>query len=193
MTLVPNLKVSVGVGAVKKEHAFDLGCDKQKVIIECKSHRWTTGDNVPSAKLTVWNEAMYYFASAPNEYRKIMFVLKDVSDKRDETLAEYYLRTYEHLVPSDVEFWEYDEITKEAKKCKHLTHMSLPPVNRQYKIKGIKIGVFSLCQFNRSPTLAFIQVTSSYCNKQILRVFYTAVLKACRAVAEMAGVLEYIG
>jgi len=58
--LVPNLKVSVGVGAVKKEHAFDLGCDKQKVIIECKSHRWTTGDNVPSAKLTVWNEAMYY-------------------------------------------------------------------------------------------------------------------------------------
>jgi len=99
--LVPDHKVLVGVGAIKKKHAFDLGCESQKVIVECKSHRWTTGGNVPSAKMTVWNEAMYYFQTAPQSYRKIMFVLKDKSEKRNETLAEYYLRTYNHGVPLD--------------------------------------------------------------------------------------------
>lgn len=112
LALQPNIKVPVGIEGKQKLHAFDLGCEEQKVIVECKSHRWTTGDNVPSAKMTVWNEAMYYFLAAPNGYRKIMFVLKDYSSKRGETLAEYYLRTYEHLVPADVEIWEYDEKTK---------------------------------------------------------------------------------
>ena len=114
--LTNNLKVPVGVGNKKKEHAFDLGSKKQKIIVECKSHRWTSGDNVPSAKMTVWNEAMYYFSVAPKGYRKIMFVLKDMSKKRKQTIAEYYLHTYNHLVPNDVEFWEYDEATKKAKE-----------------------------------------------------------------------------
>lgn len=96
----------------KKNHRFDLGTPagaEDKIIIECKSHRWTSGDNVPSAKLTVWNEAMYYFHLAPPEYRKIFFILRDYSNKRNETLGEYYIRTYGHLIPSDVEIMEYDE------------------------------------------------------------------------------------
>jgi hypothetical protein len=114
LSLDLNIRVLVGVEDKRKIHAFDLGCEEQKIIVECKSHRWTTGDNVPSAKLTVWNEAMYYFHAAPSGYRKIMFVLKHYSNKRQETLAEYYLRTYQHLVPSDVELWEFDESTKTA-------------------------------------------------------------------------------
>jgi hypothetical protein len=31
-----------------------------------------------------------------------------------ETLAEYYIRTYSHLIPNDVELWEYDESTMAA-------------------------------------------------------------------------------
>jgi hypothetical protein len=96
----------------KKNHRFDLGSPsnaEDKIIIECKSHRWTSGDNVPSAKLTVWNEAMYYFYLAPVDYRKILFILRDYSNKRNETLGEYYIRTYGHLIPSDVEMMEYDE------------------------------------------------------------------------------------
>ena len=85
-----------------------------KTIVECKSHRWTSGRNVPSAKLTVWNEAMLYFIAAPCEYRKIMFVLRDYCSKREETLAGYYVRTYSHLIPAEVEFWEYDESTSKA-------------------------------------------------------------------------------
>jgi hypothetical protein len=100
--------VDIGVGAAKKSHAFDLGCSSQKILVECKSHRWTAGHNVPSAKLTVWNEAMYYFHAAPPEYKKILFVLKDLRRGTGESLANYYLRTYGHLVPAGVEFWEYD-------------------------------------------------------------------------------------
>lgn len=111
-----DVKIEVGIESIKKYHAFDLGCMDKKVIVECKSHRWTSGANVPSAKLTVWNEAMYYFVAAPVGYRKIMFVLYDFSEKREESLAEYYLRTYKHLVPDDVEFWEYNESTQNAVK-----------------------------------------------------------------------------
>lgn len=110
-----NIKVPIGIGDIKKDHAFDLGCLNQKLLVECKSHKWTApNDNVPSAKLTVWNEAMYYFLATPPGYRKIMFVLRDYSEKRSETLAEYYIRTYSHLIPEDVELWEYDELTMSA-------------------------------------------------------------------------------
>lgn len=101
--------VEVGVGNIRKSHLFDLGSDYPPVIVECKSHRWTSGANVPSAKMTVWNEAMYYFACAPDKYRKILFVLRDARTTTGETLAEYYVRTYSHLIPPKVEIWEFDE------------------------------------------------------------------------------------
>jgi hypothetical protein len=70
LSLGLNIKIPVGIGGLKKNHAFDLGCPNQRVLVECKSHKWTTpNDNVPSAKLTVWNEAMYYFFSTPPSFR----------------------------------------------------------------------------------------------------------------------------
>lgn len=111
-----SLKVEVGIASTKKLHAFDLGCAKRKWLVECKSHRWTAGHNIPSAKLTVWNEAMYYFYAAPHEYKKILFVLKDLRRGTGESLSGYYLRTHSHLVPAGVEVWEYDEQTGAAKQ-----------------------------------------------------------------------------
>jgi len=64
--------------------------------------------------MTVWNEAMYYFHLAPENYQKILFVLRHYSPKKKETLAEYYIRTYAHLIPNSVEIWEYDEEPKEV-------------------------------------------------------------------------------
>jgi len=61
---------------------------------------------------------MFFFYVAPSCYRKILFVLRDVNRKRNETLGEYYLRTNPHLIPSDVEVWEYDEKQGTAKKLK---------------------------------------------------------------------------
>lgn len=119
INLSKKFEVQVGVsGTKKKKHAFDLGCADQKILVECKSHRWTSGGHPPSAKLTTWNEAMLYFWAAPSKYRKVMFVLKDV--RRNESLAEYYLRRYFHLIPAGVEFWEYCE-----KSCR-VTKLVIP-------------------------------------------------------------------
>lgn len=118
LRLHPGHSVEIGVGSIKKQHAFDLGCSEHKVIVECKSHRWTAGHNVPSAKLTVWNEAMYYFLISPTTYRKIMFVLKDLRRGDGESLASYYLRMHTHLIPAGVEFWEYDVATGVASRVR---------------------------------------------------------------------------
>ncbi len=51
---------------------------------------------------------MYYFLLAPRRFRKVLFVLRDFSEERGESLAEYYTKNYGHLIPDDVEIWEYD-------------------------------------------------------------------------------------
>lgn len=112
-----NFLLPVGWGKKEKAHAFDLGNEDQKIIVECQSHKWTIpGDKVPSTKFAVWNRAMYLFLVSPESYKKIMFVLKDYSARRDETLAQYYLRRYAHLIPESVEVWEFDEIFRTVEK-----------------------------------------------------------------------------
>lgn len=54
---------------------------------------------------------MYYFAVAPLGFRKVFFVLRDHSESRGLTLAEHYVSRYLHLIPEDVEIWEFDEET----------------------------------------------------------------------------------
>jgi hypothetical protein len=106
----------VGVADLKKMHRFDLGSENPSVLVECKSHTWTQSGNPPSAKLAVWNEAMYYFHLAPGNYRKVLFVLKH--SRRDVSLASYYLKTYSHLVPPSVEVWEYDTTSGTAERLR---------------------------------------------------------------------------
>jgi len=114
--LTPNISISIGINQKQKPHKFDLGNDTKKIIVECKSHTWTESGNVPSAKMTTWDQAMYYFYVCPSGYRKIFIVLKDYCSKRKETLCDYYLRTKEHLIPEDVEIWEFDQLTMAAEK-----------------------------------------------------------------------------
>ena len=126
-TLRKNFKLRIGIYD-QKPHKFDIGCFELKVIIECKSHTWTSGGNVPSAKLATWDQAMLYFYLAPRSYRKIFFAKKDVNRKSKESLCHYYLRTHSHVIPDEVEFFEADEdkgkiekidfdLTKEENKC----------------------------------------------------------------------------
>jgi hypothetical protein len=115
--LTPGMAVEIGING-RKLHNFDLGDEQKKIVVECKAHTWTEGGNVPSAKMTAWNQAMFFFHAAPSDYRKILFVLKDFSQKRNETLAEYYIRTNPHLIPIDVEVWEYNEQQDTAKRIK---------------------------------------------------------------------------
>ena len=107
LRFIPHYSINIGITA-KKYHKFDLVDTDQNVIVECKAHTWTEGKNVPSAKMTTWNEAMLYFFVTPNVFRKILVVLRDYSSEKKETLGQYYLRTYQHLIPDNVEVWEYD-------------------------------------------------------------------------------------
>jgi hypothetical protein len=99
--------VQVGAGSEKKIRTFDLGSTSPPTLVECKCHRWTEGGNAPSAKLSVWNEAMFYFLIAPPHYRKILATLAD--SRRSESIADHYVRRFRHLVPRGVEIWELSE------------------------------------------------------------------------------------
>jgi hypothetical protein len=110
--LSKKFSIPIGLSSLKKSHKFDLGSGQPPILIECKAHTWTEGDNAPSAKLSVWNEAMFYFVAAPATYRKVLFVLKSV--RHGESLAHYYIRRYEHFIPKDVEIWEYEPETNSA-------------------------------------------------------------------------------
>lgn len=118
INLHKDISIEIGINKFKKPHKYDLGNPKEKILVECKSHTWTKSDNVPSAKITTWDQAMFYFVATPSGYRKVFIVLRDYSDKRDETLCDYYLRTKRHLIPDDVEIWEFDEIKLEATRKK---------------------------------------------------------------------------
>ena len=106
-----NHKVAVGIASQKKEHAFDLGSENPKVIVECKAQTWTEGNRVPSAKMKNWAEAMFYFHMAPTAYRKIFLVERSVRETTGETLLSYFIRTQFHMIPCGVEFWELDSVT----------------------------------------------------------------------------------
>jgi hypothetical protein len=113
--LQPNYSVPIGVGRRKKKHRFDLGCEDPPILIECKSHNFTVSGNMPSAKITVWNEAMYFFQLAPKKYRKVLFVLEAMHVRKTDSLATCYVRNYGHLIPAGVEIVEYNVRTKRAR------------------------------------------------------------------------------
>jgi len=115
--LTPGISIEIGISG-RKPHKFDLGDHGGKILIECKSHTWTEGGNVPSAKITTWDQAMFYFHAAPSGFRKVLFVLRDFNQKRHETLGQYYVRTKWHLIPEDVEIWEFDEAKNTAARIK---------------------------------------------------------------------------
>ena len=45
--------------------------------------------------------------------------LRDYCISREQTLAEYYLGRYHHLVPGDVEIWELDEVAMSIRVLPH--------------------------------------------------------------------------
>ena len=118
LSLIEPFTISIGIAELKKNHRFDLGSENPAVLVECKSHDWTETGNMPSAKVTVWNEAMYYFFLAPSHFRKILFVLESRHVRQSETLAEYYVRINGHLIPKDVSIIEFNPESKAARYVK---------------------------------------------------------------------------
>jgi hypothetical protein len=111
--LAPGFGVPVGY-KLKKTHKFDLGSEKPPILVECKSYTWTSGGNSPSAKIRSLNEVMLLFSVAPTNFRKILFVLKDL--RRGMSLASHYVKTQGHLIGPGIEIWEFDLSTLSAER-----------------------------------------------------------------------------
>lgn len=86
------------IGNPAKQHKFDLVSSDGRYVGEAKNYSWTVSDNVPSAKMAFTNEAVFYLLHLPATIKRFVVMRKDVSPKRGETLATYYLRTNRHLL-----------------------------------------------------------------------------------------------
>ena len=104
--LEPEQKIDIG--NPMEEHAFDLASQDRSVVIECKNYTWTKADNVPSAKIATLNEAVLYFSFLDYNVQKILCLMESKCPEREETLAEYYVYNYGHLL-RDVIVYEIGE------------------------------------------------------------------------------------
>ena len=104
------LEVAFAIGQPSKEHRFDLASADRQYVGETKSYTWTETGNVPSAKMAFVNEAVFYLSHLPATYVRFVAMLKDVHPKRGESLADYYYRTYRHLLHG-VRILEVDRAT----------------------------------------------------------------------------------
>lgn len=86
------------IGSPPKGHRFDLASSDLQYVGECKNYSWTGSGNVPSAKMGFINEAVFYLSFLPKNIKRFIVMRKDIHPKRTETLAEYYYRTYQHLL-----------------------------------------------------------------------------------------------
>ena len=110
LRVFPDYQIPVSInGRSRKMHKFDWG--NETLLVECKAYDWTEGGNNPSAKLATANEALLYFLAAPKSYRKMLFMPATVKrgQRNPQTLVEYYVRTYGHFIPEDVEVYELDQ------------------------------------------------------------------------------------
>jgi len=88
----------IAIGNPPKEHRFDLVSSDQRYVGECKNYSWTRSGNVPSAKMGFINEAVFYLSFLPRDAIRFVVMKKDVRPTGGETLADYYYRTYRHLL-----------------------------------------------------------------------------------------------
>ena len=112
------LEYPIHIGKPARPHNFDVANKSGTTVIECKCYTWTDSGNVPSAKLRGLNEAIFYFSFLPRETEKVLVMSRATHPRRNETLAEYYLRTNGHLL-GDVKIWELNLDTNEMRMIKN--------------------------------------------------------------------------
>ncbi len=106
----------IPIGKPPKTHKFDLATSDLHYVGECKNYSWTEGKNVPSAKMGFVNEAVFYLTFLSPETVRFVAMRRDIHPATHENLAEYYYRTYHHLLGNvfiievDIESGEIKEI-----------------------------------------------------------------------------------
>ncbi len=110
----------IEIGNPPKAHKFDLVSANKDIIVECKNFSWTETGNIPQAKMGFLNQAVLYLSHTPEGATKIIVLRKDNHSKRKESLAEYYVRTYNHLLRA-INVMELDEDSMVLKKLNTAT------------------------------------------------------------------------
>jgi hypothetical protein len=105
----------LAIGSPPKTHRFDLVSEDGNYVGECKNYSWTATGNMPSAKMAFLNEAVLYLSHVPSEREKFIAMRVARHERRKETLVEYYLRTYRHLL-SGITLYEIDPGTREVRR-----------------------------------------------------------------------------
>jgi hypothetical protein len=115
-----HLDYPIPIGNPPKDHKFDLVSTDKQIVGECKNYSWTETGNVPSAKMGFTNEAAFYLTFLPKEHTKFIVMRKDNHVKRNESLAEYYFRTNNHLLDG-IMILEIDMENKEVNVIKDVS------------------------------------------------------------------------
>lgn len=92
------LDYPIPIGKPPKPHRFDLVSKDATIVGECKNYSWTETGNMPSAKMGFINEAVLYLSHLPKGTKRFITMRMDRHDRRQETLTEFYVRTYLHLL-----------------------------------------------------------------------------------------------
>ena len=111
------MEVGLPIGSPEKNHFFDIVNKESKIVIECKRYTWTETGNVPSAKIRTLNEAVFFMSLLKGSYTKYIVMFKANHPKKKESLAEYYFKTYYHLL-GDIILAEYDVINDKMRYFK---------------------------------------------------------------------------
>lgn len=133
------LEKKIPIGIPAKDHKFDIVDSENTIAIECKRYTWTETGNVPSAKMGFVNEAAFYLSFLPESYVKVIVMLDSYHEKRKETLAEYYYRTYHHLL-GDILIAEYDPIMD---NMRFIGNKNQGPRDEDRSVEGHKETLFS--------------------------------------------------
>ena len=101
------LEYPYGIGTPAHPHKFDCVSEDRTIVVECKCYTWTVGGNIPSAKMAMLDEALFYMSFLPVDVTKIIALNKATSPDKAETFAEYFFRIKRHLM-RDVQIYEID-------------------------------------------------------------------------------------
>jgi hypothetical protein len=93
-----SLEHPIHIGSPPKEHMFDLVSEDGKYIGESKNYSWTKHGNIPSAKMSVLNEAVFYLHYVPKIKKRFVVMRKCMNVKHFKSLAEYFYHTNKHLL-----------------------------------------------------------------------------------------------
>lgn len=91
------LEVSIPLHG-SKSHKFDLANLERDVVAECKAVGWTSGGNVPSAKIENLRGAVTHLRKIPGPSTSYLIIMKDSHPKKNETLAAYFVRLNKEIL-----------------------------------------------------------------------------------------------